>query len=140
MRRCTMLIWALFWIGWLTVLISTFLINHFELFGLQQAWFNVSGREGRQARASAASVLPLDRAPDDVRFLPRLLGDPAHDGRATCCSPAGMSLYILIALRYEEHDLSNLFGDDYRRYRAGVGMLHAAIPARAAERRFARRR
>jgi protein-S-isoprenylcysteine O-methyltransferase Ste14 len=35
----------------------------------------------------------------------------------------GMSIYILIALRYEERDLTGLFGDDYRRYRSGVGML-----------------
>jgi protein-S-isoprenylcysteine O-methyltransferase Ste14 len=36
---------------------------------------------------------------------------------------AGLSVYMLIAIRYEEHDLTELFGDDYRRYRAGVGML-----------------
>src|SRR5215208_27960 len=38
-------IWVLFWIGWATVLISTFLINHFELFGVQQAWLHLRGRE-----------------------------------------------------------------------------------------------
>jgi protein-S-isoprenylcysteine O-methyltransferase Ste14 len=35
----------------------------------------------------------------------------------------GLSIYMLVAIRYEEHDLTDLFGEDYRRYRAGVGML-----------------
>ena len=40
------ILWLLFWLGWGTVLLSTFLINHFELFGLQQAWLHARGREG----------------------------------------------------------------------------------------------
>ena len=69
------LIWLLFWAGWATVLISTFLINHFELFGLQQAWFHVRGTRaakpelrhpmfycmGRATRFTSASSSPSGR-------------------------------------------------------------------------------
>lgn len=117
-----MLIWALFWIGWTTVLVSTFLINHFELFGLQQAWLNMRGREAAK---------PELREP----FFYRWVAHPLYSGffLAFWAAPemtvghlllaAGVSVYMLIAIRYEERDLTNLFGDDYRRYRSGVGML-----------------
>jgi protein-S-isoprenylcysteine O-methyltransferase Ste14 len=116
------LLWAFFWIGWATVLISTFLINHFELFGLQQAWFNLRGRQAAR---------PELRQP----FFYRWVAHPLYAGFfiAFWAAPemtvghlvlaCGVSIYMLIAIRYEERDLINLFGDDYRRYRASVGGL-----------------
>ena len=124
------LIWVVFWAGWAIVLLSTFLINHFELFGLQQAWLNLRGREAAK---------PELRQP----FFYRWVAHPLYSGffLAFWAAPemtvghlllaAGMSTFMLIAIRYEERDLTTLFGDDYRRYRSGVGML---IP------RFTRRR
>ena len=114
--------WVLFWLGWTTVLVSTFLINHFELFGLQQAWLHFRGRE---------AAPPELRAP----FFYRWIAHPLYSGffLAFWATPqmtaghlllaAGVSIYMLIAIRYEERDLTDLFGDDYRKYRAGVGML-----------------
>src|SRR6476620_1065608 len=81
------LIWLLFWAGWATVLISTFLINHFELFGLQQAWF----------------------------FLAFWAAPEMTAGHLLLA--AGLSIYMLIAIRYEETDLVHLFGKDYELYR-----------------------
>jgi protein-S-isoprenylcysteine O-methyltransferase Ste14 len=115
-------IWAIFWLGWATVLISTFLINHFELFGLQQAWFNLRGREAAK---------PELRQP----FFYRWVAHPLYAGffMAFWAAPQmtaghlllalGMSAFMLIAIRYEERDLTDLFGDDYRRYRSSVGGL-----------------
>lgn len=116
------LIWLLFWIGWGLVLISTFLINHFELFGLQQAWFHVRGRKAAK---------PELRVPLFYRWI----AHPLYSGffLAFWAAPemtlghlllaAGVSVYMLIAIRYEERDLTDLFGDEYRKYRSGVGML-----------------
>ncbi|HEU0285113.1 MAG TPA: isoprenylcysteine carboxylmethyltransferase family protein [Sphingomicrobium sp.] len=115
-------LWILFATGWLVVLLSTFLINHFELFGLQQAWFKMRGREAQ---------------PHQLRqpFFYRWVAHPLYSGFfiAFWATPrmtaghllfaAGMSVYILIAIRYEERDLKGLFGKDYEDYRAGVGML-----------------
>jgi methanethiol S-methyltransferase len=116
------IIWLLFWAGWATVLISTFLINHFELFGLQQAWLHCWGRECGE---------PELRQP----FFYKWVAHPLYSGffLAFWAAPQmtvghlllamGVSIYMLIAIRYEERDLTDLFGDEYRRYRSGVGML-----------------
>ncbi len=114
--------WGLFGLGWGLVLLSTFLINHFELFGLQQVWLNL------RARAAAA---PTFYQP----FLYRIVRHPLYLGFviAFWATPVltaghlllavGMTAYILIAIGYEERDLVALFGDDYRAYQASVGML-----------------
>ena len=124
-------IWILFAMGWLIVLLSTFLINHFELFGLQQAWFHV-----RSQKAKAPEL----RHP----FFYRWVAHPLYSGFfiAFWATPrmtvghllfaAGMSVYILIAIRYEERDLRGLFGRDYEDYRTTVGMLTPRFGRRSA--------
>jgi protein-S-isoprenylcysteine O-methyltransferase Ste14 len=116
------LIWVLFWAGWGIVLLSTFLINHFELFGLQQGWFYFRGREAAR---------PELRQPLFYRWI----AHPLYSGffLAFWAAPQmtvghlvlalSVSVFMLIAIRYEERDLTDLFGEDYRRYRSGVGML-----------------
>jgi protein-S-isoprenylcysteine O-methyltransferase Ste14 len=117
-----MLLWALFCIGWGMVLVSTFLINHFELFGLQQAWFNLSGREAAQPELKQPLFYRWVAHPMMLGFFFAFWAIPTMTAGHLLLA-AGMSAYILIALRYEERDLTSLFGDDYRRYRAGVGLL-----------------
>ena len=117
-----MLLWALFGLGWLIVLLSTFLINHFELFGLKQVWSHARGSDPEP---------PVFRQP----FFYRLVRHPLYSGFfiAFWAAPrmsmghlllaAGMSLYMLIAIEFEERDLVRAFGADYEAYRARVGKL-----------------
>jgi methanethiol S-methyltransferase len=116
------LLWAVFWIGWATVLVSTFLINHFELFGLQQAWFNFRGRTPAGAEFRQPLLYRWVRHPLYVGFFLAFWATPHMTGGHLLLA-AGMSVYMLIAIRYEEHDLTEVFGEDYRRYRTDVGML-----------------
>jgi len=125
------IIWLLFWAGWGIVLLSTFLINHFELFGLQQAWLNMRGRRAAH---------PELRQP----FFYRWVAHPLYSGffLAFWAAPemtaghlllaVGMSAFMLIGIRYEERDLTALFGEDYSRYRSGVGMLTPRFRRRSA--------
>jgi methanethiol S-methyltransferase len=116
------LLWALFGAGWVIVLVSTYLISHFELFGLKQVWLH-----WRRAAAEA----PRFHQP----FFYKLVRHPLYSGffLAFWATPVmtvshlifalGMSAYMLIAIRYEERDLVGVFGADYERYRQDVGML-----------------
>jgi protein-S-isoprenylcysteine O-methyltransferase Ste14 len=115
-------LWALFGLGWAIVLLSTFLINHFELFGLKQVWDNMRG---------SGVVAPIFRQP----LFYRLVRHPLYLGFfiAFWATPAmtlghlllaaGMSVFMLIAIRFEERDLVDAFGSEYVEYRMRVGML-----------------
>jgi methanethiol S-methyltransferase len=116
------LIWVVFWIGWLTVLLSTFLINHFELFGLQQAWFHVRGHEAEAPKFRQPLLYKYVRHPLYLGFFLAFWATPEMTVGHLLLA-AGMSIYILIAIRYEEHDLVGLFGRDYELYRERAGML-----------------
>jgi protein-S-isoprenylcysteine O-methyltransferase Ste14 len=126
-----MVLWAVFWIGWLTVLISTFLINHFELFGLQQAWFHGRGHAASVPQLREPSLYRVVRHPMMAGFVLAFWGTP-HMTAGHLLLAAGMSVYILVALHYEERDLVGLFGADYENYRGRVGMLLPRFRRRSA--------
>jgi len=117
-----LILWALFWSGFGIVLISTFLINHFELFGLQQAWINLRGSEVEAPELRQPFFYKWVAHPLYAGFFLAFWSTP-HMTAGHLLLAAGLSIYMLVAIRYEEHDLTNLFGEDYRRYRSGVGML-----------------
>ncbi len=112
----------LFWVGWLVVLLSTFLINHFELFGLQQAWFNLRERQAAAPQFRQPMLYKYVRHPLYLGFFLAFWATPRMTAGHLLLA-AGLSVYMLIAIRHEEHDLVGLFGKDYEDYRQRVGML-----------------
>ncbi len=124
-----MLLWALFGLGWLIVLLSTFLINHFELFGLQQGWHYLRGREAEPPQFRQPFFYKWVRHPLYLGFFLAFWATP-HMTYGHLLLAVGMSIYMLIAIHYEERDLVGLFGEDYERYRREVGMLTPRIGKR----------
>jgi protein-S-isoprenylcysteine O-methyltransferase Ste14 len=115
-------LWLLFAAGWGIVLLSTFLINHFELFGLQQAWFYCQGREAPPPQFRTPFFYKWVRHPLYLGFFIAFWATPDMTVGHLLLA-AGMSAYMLIAIRHEERDLVGLFGKDYESYREEVGML-----------------
>jgi len=120
----------LFWVGWATILLSTFLINHFELFGLQQAWLHLRGREAAAPVFHQPLFYKWVRHPLYLGFFIAFWATP-HMSYGHLLLSIGMSIYMLIAIGYEERDLVGYFGRDYEEYRARVGMLIPGIGRRA---------
>jgi protein-S-isoprenylcysteine O-methyltransferase Ste14 len=120
------ILWALFATGWGIVLLSTFLINHFELFGLQQAWLHMQQREAAPAEFRQPFFYKWVRHPLYAGFFLAFWATPQMSYGQLLLA-AGMSVYMLIAIRYEERDLVGYFGENYERYRRDVGMLIPGI-------------
>ena len=109
-------------LGWAIVLISTFLINHFELFGLRQIWADIREADIPEASFRSPFFYKLVRHPIYTGFLLAFWATPdMSQGRLLFAM--GMTVYILIGIRYEEKDLIESLGADYSEYRQRVGML-----------------
>jgi len=116
------LLWSLFAIGWLLVLLSTFLINHFELFGLQQVFARLTRRTPPAAEFRTPWLYRQVRHPLYLGVMLTLWMVPVMScGRLLFA--LGFSAYILVGIAFEERDLLAQFGERYARYRAEVGML-----------------
>lgn len=115
-------LYSLFAFGWGLVLVSTFLINHFDLFGMRQVWLHLLGREYTPLRFRTPSVYRVVRHPLYVGWFFAFWATPTMTV-AHLVFALMTTAYILVAIQLEERDLIAEHGDSYREYRRSVPML-----------------
>jgi methanethiol S-methyltransferase len=116
------LVAGLSWLGWLTVLGTTFLINHFDLFGLRQVYRHLRSRPPALPAFRTPLLYRLVRHPLMLGFVVAFWAAPTMS-RGHLLFAVCTTAYILVALQLEERDLVAQFGDEYAAYRRRVPML-----------------
>jgi protein-S-isoprenylcysteine O-methyltransferase Ste14 len=123
---------SLFAFGWGLVLFSTFLINHFDLFGLRQVWRYLLGQPYNSLGFTTPGPYRLVRHPLYVGWLFAFWMTPLMT-LAHLVFAIATTAYILLAIQFEERDLVREYGDTYEKYRRSVPMLVPSLRKREAE-------
>jgi protein-S-isoprenylcysteine O-methyltransferase Ste14 len=109
-------------LGWLIVFGSTFLIDHFDLFGLRQVWLNFKGVECTHRPFVVRGLYKYVRHPLMLGFLVAFWCAPTMTLGHLIFS-VSMTVYILIGIYFEERDLSDALGESYKTYRSSTSMI-----------------
>jgi protein-S-isoprenylcysteine O-methyltransferase Ste14 len=128
-----MAVFGLYGLGLLVVLVSTFLINHFDLFGLRQVTLYLAGRSYTQLEFRTPFFYRYVRHPLYVGWLMTFWAAPVMTS-AHLFFAVMTTLYILVAIRFEEADLVTMHGEKYRRYRDDVPMMMPSASGKAESR------
>jgi methanethiol S-methyltransferase len=115
-------VWALFWLGWATVFFSSFMVSHFDLFGLRQVYLAWRGKPYRDLDFHVRYLYRLVRHPLMLGFLIAFWSTPTMTVGHLLFSAATTG-YIVVAVQLEERDLVASLGDQYRAYRRNVPAL-----------------
>jgi len=116
------IVWTVFAFGWLQVLVMTFLINHFDLFGLRQVWLHLLGRQYTRVRFAMPAPYRVVRHPLYLGFILAFWAAPTMTA-AHLVFAGATTAYIVLAIQFEERDLAHEHGAAYEEYRRTVPML-----------------
>jgi protein-S-isoprenylcysteine O-methyltransferase Ste14 len=117
-----LILWALFLVGWLTVLVGTMLVSHTDLFGIRQVTLYAQGKPYEPIGFKTPSLYKSVRHPIYLGFVIAFWATPVMTVGHLLFAIA-TTAYILLAIQFEEHDLIAHFGDAYRNYRQTTPMI-----------------